>query len=61
MNRYMALAAGAASVFAIGAHAYDNATVYNNAAYPASVTVKYAACKADTFTVPPKVLGGPSG
>ena len=48
----MRLAAGAACLAAAGAYAYDRANVTNRAPWPATVTVKYAACKTDTFTVP---------
>lgn len=53
------LAAGAACLAAAGAYAYDSPTVWNTAQVPAAVTVKYAACKADTFTVPARNVQGP--
>ena len=53
MNRFVAFAAAGFAI-SISAHAYDRATVYNSARFPASVTVKYAACKSDTFVVPAK-------
>lgn len=46
------LGASAACLAAIGAHAYDRATIINMAPWPASVTVNYAACKHDSFTIP---------
>jgi hypothetical protein len=42
----------AACLAATGAYAYDRAVVTNMAPWPAAVTVKYAACKTDSFTVP---------
>lgn len=53
------LAASAAFLGASSAEAYDNATVFNAAHHPASVTVKYSACKSDTFTVPAATPAGP--
>lgn len=41
-----------ASIFAVNAFAYDRATVENRTTFPASVTVKYAACRSDSFNVP---------
>ncbi len=41
-----------ACIFAVNAFAYDKAKVINMAPWPAAVTVKYAACKGDSFTVP---------
>lgn len=52
------LAAGVACLAASGAHALDSPTVWNNAHYPAAVTVRYAACKSDTFTVPARNIQG---
>lgn len=53
------LAAGAACLAASGAQAHDNASIWNAAHYPADVTVRYAACKTDTFTVPAATPAGP--
>ena len=37
--------------------AYDRATIENRTTYPASVTVKYAACRSDSFGVPAGTIG----
>jgi len=47
------LAAGAlTALVTLSAQAYDRATIENRTTFPASVTVKYAACKSDSFGVP---------
>ncbi len=50
-----------ASLAASSAFAYESATVLNNAPVPANVTVRYAACKSDSFTVPARTLQGGAG
>jgi hypothetical protein len=54
------IAAVIASLAAFSAFAYDRPTVINNAPVPANVSVSYAACRSDSFTVPARTLqGGP--
>jgi hypothetical protein len=45
-----------ASFVTASALAYPSATVFNNAPVPANVSVNYAACKSDSFTVPARNL-----
>jgi hypothetical protein len=57
------LAASACLACAASAYAYDRAIIHNNAYYPVNVTIKYAACRSDSFTVPAKARtkGGSAG
>jgi hypothetical protein len=49
------------SLAANSALAYPSATVFNNAPVPANVTVRYAACRSDSFTVPARNLKDGAG
>ncbi len=53
------LAASLISLAATSAFAYDNATVFNAAHYPANVEVRYSGCRTDSFTVPAATPNGP--
>lgn len=50
-------AAAFACLAAMAASAYDKATIENRTTFPASVTVKYAACRSDSFSVPAGTVG----
>ena len=52
------LAASAAFLAAGSAQAYNKVEVFNPAHFPAVVTVKYSACRSDTFTVPAATPAG---
>lgn len=52
------LVSSAAFLAAGSAQAYNNVEVFNPAHYPAVVTVKYSACRSDTFTVPAATPAG---
>ncbi len=55
------IVAAVACLFAANAFAYPPATILNNAPVPANVSVYYAACKADSFTVPARNLQDGAG